>query len=85
MGNFCNPPITRTAHKPHRCSYCGEPILAREIYTWQTGNWDGAWFTSKMHPECFTELCDSGDEEYIPYCNDKPAIEAAHGIKEETK
>lgn len=75
MSDFFNDAITRTARKRHRCTYCGEGIAAGEDYTYQKGNWDGRWFESKMHPECFDDLCENGDDEYLPYSNERPEKE----------
>lgn len=72
MSNFYNPPEQRTARNAHRCSYCGEPIDRCDKYMHQTGVWEGKWFTSKMHPECFNDMCESGDGEYTPYDNERP-------------
>ena len=73
MGNFYNPAEQRKARKPHRCSYCGEPIENGDTYMFQKGNHEGAWFTSKMHHECFEDMCESGDGEYTPYDNERPS------------
>ena len=72
MSDFYNPSQQRKARKPHRCSYCGEGIANGESYTFQKGNWDGAWFESKMHPECFVDLCENGDGEYSLYGGERP-------------
>lgn len=32
----------------------------------------GRWFESKMHEECFEEMCNEGDGEYTTYSNDRP-------------
>ena len=76
MSDFYNPHEIRKARKPHRCTYCGEAINAGDTYAYQTGNWDGRWFESKMHDECFEEMCDEGDGEYTPYSNDRPQRDA---------
>lgn len=72
MSDFFNPPVTRTAQKDHRCSYCGETINKGESYEFQDGNWDGRWFKSKMHPECFEDMCEEGNGEYTLYSNERP-------------
>ena len=72
MSDFYNPSVQRTASKPHRCSYCGEGIASGDPYTFQKGNFDGSWFESKMHAECFEDLCEQGDGEYTPYSNERP-------------
>lgn len=70
--SFHTDPKTRKAAKPHRCTYCGEPINKGDAYTHQSGVHDNEWFESKMHPECFTDFCENGDGEYSLYCNDRP-------------
>ena len=86
MSNFHNPQKTRTARKEHQCHYCAELIMAGEKYIFQTGVYDCRWYSSKMHPECFDSVCDSGDGEYTPYSHERPAVvgvgSAAHGINQ---
>lgn len=84
MSNFYNAAERRKASKAHRCTYCGETITKGETYTFQKGNHDGAWFESKLHPECFTDLCENGDGEYEPYCNERPVVEATPSGKEQS-
>jgi len=72
MSNFCNPAENRVARKEHKCSYCAENISKGDTYTHQTGNHDGVWFESKMHRECFADMCEFCDGEYIPYANERP-------------
>lgn len=76
MSDFYNPHENRTARKLHKCTYCAEPIAVGEGYVFQKGNYDGRWFENKMHPECFDDMCDSGDGEYMPYSNERPRVEA---------
>lgn len=72
MGDFYTDAIVRTARKPHKCTYCAEGIAAAEKYVFQKGNYDGHWFESKMHPECFDDLATSGEGDYLPYYNERP-------------
>lgn len=72
MSNFFTASKTVTARKATRCSYCGEGIAAGEQYQFQKGNHDGRWFASKMHPECFDDMCENCDGEYSEYTNDRP-------------
>lgn len=73
MSDFYNPQESREARKLHRCTYCGEPISPGETYTYQKGVYDGRWYETKMHPECF-DACfdDAGDDVYTPYSNERP-------------
>jgi len=73
MSDFYTAAKTVTARNATRCSYCGEGISPKDQYMFQKGNHDGRWFVSKMHPECFDDMCESGDGEYIPYSNERPA------------
>ncbi len=79
MSDFYAENKQRTAAKNHRCTYCGEGINKGDEYTFQKGNYEGRWFESKLHPECFEDLCENGDGEYIPYSNDRP--EAIASVK----
>lgn len=76
MGNFYTPSEDRKARKPHDCTYCAEPIAKGACYVFQKGYYEGRWFESKMHPECFEDMCDSGDGEYTPYSNERPKAAA---------
>jgi hypothetical protein len=75
MSDFYNAPETRKARRKHRCSYCGEEIPAGTEYVYQTGVYDGAWYTSKMHPECFADMCETDCSAYMPYSNERPVLE----------
>ena len=81
MSNFYTPSIIRVSRKDHRCSYCGELIPKKSFYTFQKGNWDGSWFESKFHHECFEALCEDGDGEYTPYSNERPYVETIEDVK----
>ena len=76
MSDFYNPHENRISRKLHKCTYCAEPIDVGEGYVFQKGNYDGRWYESKMHPECFEDMCDSGDGEYTPYSHERPRAEA---------
>ena len=75
MSDFFNPHIDRTAKKQHRCTFCGEAINTGDQYVFQKGNWEGTWFETKMHPECFDDMVEYGDGEYTMYSNERPKIE----------
>lgn len=75
MSDFYTDSMTRSARKPTRCTYCAEPIAKGEKYTYQKGNWDGRWFETKMHPECFDDMCEYGDGEYTQYSNERPVAQ----------
>lgn len=75
MTDFFNPPITRKAKKAHRCTYCGEKINQNDLYIFQKGVYDGCWYESKMHPECWDDFVETGGGEYTPYSNERPKKE----------
>ena len=77
MSDFYNPHECRTARKSHQCTYCAEEIDAGAEYAHQTGVYEGRWYTNKMHPECFEDMCGIGNGEFTPYSNDRPQITAA--------
>lgn len=76
MGDFFTEAVTRTARKHHKCTYCGESLNKGDSYQFQKGIGDNGWFETKMHPECFSDFCASGWEEYTLYGNDRPTAEA---------
>lgn len=76
MTGFYTDAIGRMARKKHRCSYCGEAINAGDAYQYQDGIWEGSWFKSRMHPECFDDMCENGDGEYSPYSHERPSAKA---------
>lgn len=61
------------ARKPHQCTWCGESILAGEMYkAWVS--FDDSVYRNKMHPECFGAMQADldADDEYFPYDNERP-------------
>ncbi len=55
------------ARKPHKCEMCGGEIKPGELYSCETGKWDGDFFVRKMHPECvavLNEYCAEVDNEF---------------------
>jgi hypothetical protein len=77
MSDFYSPAENRKASKNHKCTYCAEIINKGELYSFQKGNYDGEWFESKMHHECFDELIEDGEGEYMPYSNERPKTVSA--------
>ncbi len=76
VSDFYHPAESRIARKAHQCIYCAEPINVGDDYVHQTGVYDGRWYTNKMHPECFADMCEDGSGEFTPYSNDRPKAEA---------
>ena len=68
------------ARKKHRCTWCGQHIEPGEEYA-KWASVDDSWFTNKMHVECLgalhDEIREGGDNEYIPYDNERP-LSAEH-------
>lgn len=85
MSDFYNASEVRQARKAHRCTYCGQEITDGEKYTFQKGNHDGRWFESKMHPECFDDLCENGDGEYTLFGGERPATVGASAYEASAK
>lgn len=77
MSDFFNDPTQHRSRRNRPCIYCGEPINKGDVYTNQTGRYDGEWQTNHYHQECFQDLCDSGDREFCPYSNERPVLEDA--------
>ena len=70
---FYTDPVTRTAAKAHRCTYCGEVINQGDQYaSWKSIERGDGWYTSKMHPECHSDFAENGDGEYTPFYNERP-------------
>ncbi len=72
MSDFSAAETMREARKIHKCTWCTERINNGDVYVFQKGNYDGAWYETKMHPECWKDFCDSGENEYIQYSADRP-------------
>ena len=75
MSDFLNAPKERKSQIARKCIYCAELILVGSVYTYQRGLFEGKWFGSHYHPECFADLCESGDTEFTPYSNERPKLE----------
>jgi len=42
------------AKKQHLCDYCGKPIIPGSYYLYETGKYDGEFFTAKFHnSDCY--------------------------------
>lgn len=73
MSKFASKPEFRVAAKQHTCTYCSEHIKQADGY-WYWKNFDGSWFTNRMHPECWNDYMQHGGElgfSYTPYHNDR--------------
>jgi len=81
MSDFYNDSVIRTARKDHKCTYCAELINKGDTYTYQKGNYEGSWFESKMHHECFDDMCEFGDGSYTPYSNERPVAKESDQSK----
>ena len=77
MSNFYSEVQDRTAAKDHKCTWCAEHINKGDDYKFQKGNHEGSWFETKMHPECWQDFIDGGENEYTPYSADRPIVKVA--------
>jgi hypothetical protein len=76
VSDFYNEHEYRKAIKSHQCTYCAELINKGDRYVFQKGNWDGRWFETKMHEECFDDMCEFGEGQYTMYSNERPKVAA---------
>jgi len=79
MSDFFRDATEHRSRDNRRCTYCGEPINKGDFYKRQTGVWDGSWFVSRFHHECFDDLCEQGEGEFAPYENERPEVAKATG------
>lgn len=72
MSDFFHPMTEQVSRKQRRCIYCYEHIDKGDLYRKQSGVWEGMWFTSDYHPECWDAFGVDGWEEFLPHSNDRP-------------
>ena len=56
-----------TARKEYICEMCGRKIMQGEPYIYQSGKWDGVFFTRKLHRQCdllLIDYCTEVDNEF---------------------
>lgn len=67
MSNFNEWKIV-IARKPHKCEFCEKQIQSGEKYSYESGLYDGDFFTRKLCPECYDMMIsfckETGDEEF---------------------
>lgn len=68
----------RKARTPHRCIWCGQPIIAGETYRHERSTFCGEFQVQDWHPECdaaFAEIvhAEGGEAEFDPWSNDRPS------------
>ena len=74
---FHTTPETRTARKPHQCTWCAFTIPVGEKYVaWVTFE-DGLAGPNKMHEDCYEVASADGPFEYCPYENERPTNDRA--------
>lgn len=83
---FLSDAKTVAARKRHLCTWCGQDIERGEQHkTWTS--FEGGWFRSRMHAECCVAMEDdnreTGEQEYIPYDNARPKVEATPQLSED--
>lgn len=64
-----------TAHKDHRCIWCGQPIPIGTTHRHERSIFQGEFQNHRWHPECneaFMNVCTHGEEEFSPYENERP-------------
>lgn len=74
MSNHFWSPQTIRARKSRRCIYCGEAISVGQDYTRQSVVFEGDWFTNHYHHECYDDLSECDEREFMPYSNDRPEV-----------
>jgi hypothetical protein len=73
MSDFLRSSTSQKARKQHRCIACYGVIAQGEFYKQQTGVWDDKAFRNKFHNECYTALCEDGEDyEFSPGSFDYP-------------
>ena len=77
MSDYFSDPQTICARKTRPCIYCAESINAGDHYTRQSGVFEGSWFTSHYHHECYEDLREICMDEFTPYSNERPQRGAA--------
>ena len=76
------------ARKIHRCIWCGEAIEPGEKYWSEQSIYYGNFQHHKWHLECESTSKDyfaEGDNEFIPYENERPSVCILDIIKAEMK
>ena len=74
MGTYWNEQQVRISRKERRCVWCGEDILKKDKYIFQSGVMDSEWQNNHYHPECFEFLCKQDETEFCPYDNERPGV-----------
>ena len=83
MGDTIGFRHVKAARKAARCSYCGEAVeKGQPCNTWLWAERGNA-CDCRMHPECYDAHCDSGDEEFVLYCNERPSAVVASATGKE--
>lgn len=65
MMDFYNQTL-HVARKENECEFCGKKIMPKEKYSYETGKYDGDFFTRKLCTPCFNmlrEYCNQHDDE----------------------
>lgn len=63
------------ARKPHKCIWCGQGIPVGELHRHEVSRYDELQ-NFRWHLECDRDAAawfGSGEEEFLPYSNDRPA------------
>ena len=65
MSDYHRPVTVQQSRKDRRCIACYGPIVKGEVYTQQTGFYDGRAYRNHYHHECYSAL-DGYDDEFCP-------------------
>lgn len=66
MSDYFRPKTCQASRKDRRCIACYGPIVKGEVYTQQTGIFDGRAFRNDFHNECYESLAEEGEFEFCP-------------------
>jgi len=55
---------TVTCKKAHFCEWCGEPIARGDTAQYRSGVFNGDFYSTYEHPECYEAMQKSDFEEY---------------------
>lgn len=72
MSNFFHPMTQQVSRKVHQCECCYYAIEKGALYCRQNGIWEGEYFSSPYHPECWDALDAGGNFEFTPGDGDPP-------------
>ena len=72
MGDLHREPSTPKARKNHKCIACGFKVPKGEVYTQQTGFFEGSAYRNRYHDECWETLSVDSVFEFVPGAVEPP-------------